>query len=180
MLCIRALQRPLPEEYPCVSIHIGINLGMNFKICSKCKIKKKLKDFYFRKSGKRSGTCYEKCKECMKTRGRSYYHINHDRQLKLAILRRNKTKDQMRKFLIIIKDEPCADCKQKYPSYVMDFDHRHGKKKEHNIARMIIGGWSKTKIEKEIKKCDIVCANCHRIRTYSKLAGLAKVVTAGA
>ena len=45
---------------------------------------------------------------------------------------------------------------------------------------MLIGGWSREKVDEEIKKCDIVCSNCHRIRTYSKLAGLAKVVKAGA
>jgi hypothetical protein len=141
---------------------------MNLKICSKCNKRKLLKSFYFRKKGLRRGKYYEKCKDCMKTRGRLYYHLNQKRQLKLAILRRNKAKNKMRAYLAKIKDRPCADCGKRYPTYVMDFDHRDGTKKEHDIATMIVGGWAKEKIEEEIKKCDIVCSNCHRIRTYSK------------
>ena len=153
---------------------------MNLKICSKCGRTKSLNFFYLRKSGPRSGKYYEKCKECMKIRGRNYYHLNRERQLKLAILRSNKSKNKMRRYLVEIKDRPCADCGKKYPSYVMDFDHKTDEIKEHEIARMINGGWSKEKINNEIKKCEIVCANCHRIRTHSRNAGLAKVVKAGA
>jgi hypothetical protein len=102
----------------------------------------------------------------MKLRGRSYYNLNHDRQLKLAILRRNKYRSVMRTYINKIKDVPCLDCKKRYQSCVMDFDHRDRKTKEIDIGRMINGGWSKEKVDIEIKKCDIVCANCHRIRTY--------------
>ena len=116
----------------------------------------------------------------MKTRGRLYYLENRERQLKLAILRRNKIRGIMRNYLISLKDKPCTDCGKKYPSYVMDFDHREGEKKEHDIARMIVGGWSMQNVKREVEKCEIVCSNCHRIRTHLRLAGLAKVVTAGA
>jgi hypothetical protein len=102
----------------------------------------------------------------MKSRGKSYYHLNRKRQLKLAILRRNKYRSLMRVYINKIKNIPCMDCSQSYPSYVMDFDHRIKKDKEVDVGRMINGGWSKEKVDKEIKKCDIVCANCHRIRTY--------------
>ena len=115
----------------------------------------------------------------MKQRGRFYYHLNHERQLKLAISRRNKYKSLMRCYINKIKDVPCMDCGKKYPPYVMDFDHRNKVNKEFTVGRMINGGWSKEKVDKEISKCDIVCSNCHRIRTYrSKYAGIAKVVTA--
>lgn len=116
----------------------------------------------------------------MKIRGRNYYHQNRERQLKLAILRRNKYKSLMRIYINKIKDKPCMDCGKKYAPYVIDFDHRDGKKKEIDIGRMIGGGWSRKKVNKEIKKCDIVCSNCHRIRTYNRNhAEVAKVVKAG-
>lgn len=63
------------------------------------------------------------------------------------------------------KDVPCADCGRRYPSYVMDFDHRRGKKRM-VVARMAAGGYSVASVLAEIAKCDVVCANCHRIRTY--------------
>lgn len=152
---------------------------MNLKICSKCGKEKPLKDFYLRKSGPRSGKYYEKCKECMKLRGRNYYHLNHKRQLNLALIRRAKYRKIMRDFLIKVKSGPCVDCGGIYPPFVMDFDHRDGEKKEKEIARMVASGWSKIKVENEIKKCELVCSNCHRIRTYQRShAGIAKVVTA--
>ncbi len=61
------------------------------------------------------------------------------------------------------KSVPCADCGVTYPYYVMDFDHKRGPKKL-NVSRMI----NKTTgaLLKEIDKCEVVCANCHRIRTH--------------
>lgn len=141
---------------------------MNLKICSKCGKEKPLTEFYFRKKGPRKNKYYEKCKECMKERGKNYYHNNHERQLKLALVRRSKYRKDLRDFLDLIKNKPCMDCKKVYPPYVMDFDHRDGEEKEKEVARMVAGGWSKDNIVKEIKKCDLVCANCHRLRTYNR------------
>lgn len=140
---------------------------MYFKICSKCNKKKLLTSFYCRKSGPRSGSFYDKCKDCMKLRGRNYYFLNQTRQLKLANLRRNKYRALMRIYINKIKDVPCQDCGLKYPPFVMDFDHRNRSTKDIDVGRMINGGWSKIKVDSEIKKCDIVYSNCHRIRTYS-------------
>ncbi len=66
-----------------------------------------------------------------------------------------------------IKDVPCMDCKNKYPWYVMDLDHRENEEKITNLAKMIIRYAWET-VLKEIEKCDIVCSNCHRIRTYNR------------
>lgn len=137
------------------------------KKCSKCNIEKGLSDFYRRKTGPRSNTWYEKCKDCMKTRGRSYYHLNRDKQLPLAIERRHKAYLLKSNFIREIKSHPCMDCGKRYPYYVMDFDHRDRSAKIENIARMSVSNWSLEKIKAEIAKCDIVCANCHRIRTFS-------------
>lgn len=127
--------------------------------------------FYFRKKGPRKGEYYEKCSECMKERGRKYYYLNHKRQLSLALKRRAKYRKEIRQFLDLVKSKPCKDCGGVYPPCAMDFDHREGQIKEKEIAGMAAGGWAKSKILKEIKKCDLVCANCHRIRTYKRMLG---------
>ena len=62
------------------------------------------------------------------------------------------------------KNRPCQDCGQRYPPYVMDFDHRYGKK--FLIGRQVWSTTSVARVKEEIAKCDIVCANCHRERTY--------------
>lgn len=65
----------------------------------------------------------------------------------------------------------CADCGflgKDFP-YVLDFDHVGSD----TIKKFNIGSWSHTvlsieAIELEIKKCELVCANCHRKRTFSE------------
>lgn len=65
------------------------------------------------------------------------------------------------------ENSPCADCNVKYAYYVMDFDHIDPAKKKFMIGRAVsTGGKSLKIIRKEIEKCDLVCANCHRIRTH--------------
>lgn len=60
---------------------------------------------------------------------------------------------------------PCMDCKTIYPAECMDFDHRPGTEKIACVGTMVAHGWAWEKIEAEIAKCDLVCSNCHRIRT---------------
>lgn len=69
------------------------------------------------------------------------------------------------------KSGPCLDCGQTYPPFVMDFDHRDPAEKSFSISQAVRGGMSEAawdRVETEIAKCDLVCANCHRIRTHSK------------
>lgn len=48
----------------------------------------------------------------------------------------------------------------------MDFDHRPGETKLFDIC---LGyRYSRKKLDAEIAKCDVVCANCHRDRTYKR------------
>lgn len=61
----------------------------------------------------------------------------------------------------------CADCGGRFPACCMDFDHKPGTK--HNEVGTLIARSSEWKtIQREIEKCDVVCANCHRIRTKKK------------
>ena len=64
------------------------------------------------------------------------------------------------------KDRACADCGVRYPFYVMDFDHREGQTKLANVTRLRYV--SEDALRGEIAKCDIVCANCHRERTWKR------------
>jgi hypothetical protein len=63
-----------------------------------------------------------------------------------------------------IKNVPCADCGKTFAPQVMDFDHRDPKTKIADVAQMIMGSW--TAVTAEIAKCCVVCANCHRLRTW--------------
>jgi hypothetical protein len=65
-----------------------------------------------------------------------------------------------------MKSRPCADCGVQYPYYAMDFDHREGEIKKYELSR--VEQMSLHTILREIEKCDVVCANCHRVRTYNR------------
>src|SRR5436305_1960059 len=93
------------------------------------------------------------------------YYIRNKELYKLKNKRRKK---MLLEFVNGIKNIPCSDCNVLYPPYVMDFDHRGDEKKIDSIARLIRDGRSKEKLQAEIEKCDLVCANCHRIRTYRR------------
>ena len=66
-----------------------------------------------------------------------------------------------------LKQRPCLDCGDRFPSCSMDFDHRDPGTKRYTISRMI-GRAGEARIMAEVAKCDIVCANCHRERTYRR------------
>ncbi len=69
------------------------------------------------------------------------------------------------------QNTPCMDCGISYPYYVMDFDHVRGVKLG-NVADLLrVKG--RKKVLEEIDKCDIVCSNCHRQRTYERQASIA-------
>lgn len=55
----------------------------------------------------------------------------------------------------------------------MDFDHVRGEKK-FNISIAAVKLMSIAIVQSEIEKCDVVCANCHRERTFKRILGSAK------
>lgn len=61
------------------------------------------------------------------------------------------------------------DCLKLYPFYCMDFDHVRGKKK-FDIGKAVLLQVTMKELLAEIAKCEIVCANCHRVRTYGRNA----------
>lgn len=97
-----------------------------------------------------------------------WYPKNKEKHL--SYVRRNK--QRVRTFIEEYKrSRSCTDCGfsgNEFP-YVLDFDHLNSGL----TKKFTIGSWSHSvlsieAIEKEIEKCELVCANCHRIRTFFK------------
>ncbi len=65
----------------------------------------------------------------------------------------------------LIKSEPCSDCGGRFPPVAMDFDHVRGTKFR-MVSTMVNYSWER--VLSEIEKCELVCANCHRIRTQCR------------
>jgi hypothetical protein len=117
--------------------------------CKKCGLKSKNKTLFlkgYKKSGKVRNICYS----CHKERQKVYLQNQRKRK---------------RDFINSLKNVPCTDCDNRFPPYVMDFDHLGDK--ELNISNDLFS----VKFERilaEIEKCEVVCSNCHRIRTHNR------------
>lgn len=92
---------------------------------------------------------------------RKHYLKNKD----LYIQRAKHNKERMRDYVRSKKAKPCMDCGIMYPYYVMQFDHID--EKQYNIATLVNYN-NRDKIDEEISRCEIVCANCHAERTHQR------------
>lgn len=92
-----------------------------------------------------------------------YYERNRD----IYRDRNRRKRERMRALIREIKSKPCMDCGGVFPYYVMDFHHRLRCEKLEQVANLV-SRQSMRRLLDEIEKCDVVCANCHRIRTYAK------------
>lgn len=131
------------------------------KVCYKCGEKKPLSEFSKNKA-KYDGLSSQ-CKACHKKLRRLHYENNRE-----TIIRQVQDwKEDYRKwFRSLKKNKPCSDCGMMYPHYVMDWDHLDDK--EFDISWAVSHNWSRARVLREIKKCELVCANCHRERTYGR------------
>lgn len=106
------------------------------------------------------------CKSCHNEYQKTYYK-NNPRSINESSKRRRKL---IRDLVVSVKSVPCKDCGIKYPWYVMDFDHVKGKKKF--VLSVAASKFrSITTVKAEIAKCEVVCANCHRERTFQRVIG---------
>lgn len=65
-----------------------------------------------------------------------------------------------------LRDNPCMDCGGSFPVECMDFDHVRGEKVD-DVVRLVHSS-TREAVMAEIEKCELVCANCHRIRTKQR------------
>ncbi len=132
------------------------------KKCSKCKIIKQKEEFNKNKSTKDG--LQNQCKSCHCDTAAKYYKNNYNKHITLVKCRNKKIQNELKEFIFqYLKTHFCVDCSESDP-IVLDFDHVRGIKKT-SISDMIRRAYSITTIEKEIEKCEIRCANCHRRKT---------------
>jgi hypothetical protein len=81
-----------------------------------------------------------------------------------------KTRSTKDNFLLDAKRKPCMDCGNVFIPDVLEFDHREPHLKEFTISKA--KGEKLSRLQAEIAKCDLVCANCHRVRESRRRKGL--------
>ena len=137
------------------------------KTCIECKIEKDIEQFPWR--NKKKNMRVGRCNVCHNKWYREYFSKpdNRKKQIKRVEHINKRQIEEARKYVLdFLNRNPCVDCGEKNP-IVLEFDHRKGVEKV-----FIISSALSTKsyitldlVKTEIEKCDIRCANCHRIKT---------------
>lgn len=109
------------------------------------------------------------CKVCTNQAWRDWYGTpkNKERQLSQLNRRRRRRIARNRAIVAADKNQPCADCGGSFPPYAMDFDHLRDKENE---IPYLVYSCSPERLIREIEKCEVVCANCHRTRRHRRSA----------
>jgi hypothetical protein len=143
--------------------------------CNRCGEVKPLEAFAWHRKG--LGQRQHHCKECMCAYGREHYAANRQRYIVLEAKRkRARAEKRMLYLLEYFELHPCVDCGETDP-LVLEFDH--GRDKSFDIgAGLPDRNWQS--ILKEIAKCEVVCANCHRRRTAKRFGTVRSLLAADA
>jgi hypothetical protein len=110
------------------------------KTCSCCKLTKSYNEFPYKSQKKQ-------CKQCLNNKQNE---------------RRRKRTQWLEEFKKSLKCQIC----QNDDFRVLEFDHLNDK--VFNVGDAACFGLSVETIKNEIKKCQVLCANCHRIKTYEE------------
>lgn len=136
------------------------------KTCTICKDPKPLSEFNKNKSRKDGYNSL--CRVCSNKRSKRYYSENREHHKSETYKRRIQYRNEVQIFLReFLSKNPCADCGNT-DIRVLEFDHLPKFKKQRNISSLYQSGVTITTIQLELKKCEVVCANCHRIRTVTR------------
>lgn len=106
--------------------------------------------------------------EAQKAAQRRHYEANRERYIEAAHINRTDRRRRLVAYVRSCKEAPCTDCGQQFHYAAMEFDHVRGDKVDH-VATMAHKGVSLERLQDEIAKCELVCANCHRVRTWARM-----------
>ena len=137
------------------------------KICTVCGSTKTEGEFFYR--DKRNEKLHSQCKSCYVVKRKKiwheHYHKYGSQYRERAVERNKKLKQKLRKLLLdYLTDKSCVECGN--GDYrVLEFDHIDPAIKSFGIAQGIHNIMAWPKILAEIEKCQILCANCHKLKT---------------
>lgn len=108
------------------------------------------------------------CKPCHKELRRAYYVANRDREIENAKLSKRVRMPRIKAdFKAFKKSLKCNRCGENHPA-TLQFHHSDPSMKDGSLARMSRSGLSMEGIMREVRKCEVLCANCHAIEHYGK------------
>jgi len=131
------------------------------RTCKRCG-EGKNPDMFPRRSDGRPGPW---CRPCRQAYDRAYYAATRERRLARKAVNDARRAQRNRTWVWAwLLEHPCVDCGETDP-IVLEFDHQEEHRKDALISDLIGGAAGLDRIRREIDKCDVRCANCHRRRT---------------
>lgn len=126
------------------------------KLCQGCKLQPRLPKGVW-------------CAICRASYDKGYFKQHSIEKSSSASSRKRAIVDWYRK---LKESRACFDCFGKFLACQMDFDHVPGRgSKFMDVSKMVRLGYEVDKIAAEINKCDLLCKNCHALRTWKRLQG---------
>lgn len=120
-----------------------------------------------------------RCVECRRAGVRAHYEANRVYYKVKARARQEVVLRQTRQWLLAyLSEHPCVDCGIS-DMRVLEFDHRDGVEKVAAVSVLARAGYPLSRVVREVAKCDVRCANCHRIRTHEQRGWWGSGVGAG-
>ena len=107
------------------------------------------------------------CKSCRRAYDHARYERIHGREIDYRPLRSERGRSTWLRSLKIGK--ACVDCGRQFLPEVMQWDHRPGTVKLFEMSAAY-APWTREEVLAEVAKCDLVCTNCHIIRTFKRAA----------
>jgi hypothetical protein len=140
------------------------------RICTKCGNEKAEADFFVK--DKITGRLHTQCKECYKEHRKTYhtqhYAKYHQEYLIRAKTRRTELREEFRRNMLeYLQDKACVVCNES-DIRVLEFDHLDPSQKLFSISQAVRLGYRWNGVLKEIEKCRILCANCHKKHTATQ------------
>ena len=108
---------------------------------------------------------HHQCAKCRKILSRNWRTKNRAKLAAIQLKRASVCRDFVRE---LKGTSPCVDCKTLHPWFVMEFDHINGIEDGDVRVAALIGQGNLERVKLEITKCELVCANCHRVRTHER------------
>ena len=135
---------------------------MNTKQCNRCYVEKPITEFSFRHTARNIRR--HDCKTCCAVVSHNHYVADPEKVYQRHVVKRRK----LRAWVTEQKNKPCLDCNKMFETFFMHFDHLPKHDKVAKISDIVADGRSMAMIQAEIDKCELVCSDCHTVRTVER------------
>jgi hypothetical protein len=134
------------------------------KLCGRCGKQKSFEEFHRRGKGHQAW-----CKICRQAYDAAYFQAERPR---VMATKRRRWRELVQWHNELKESMPCADCGAFFHHAAMTWDHLPGEEKVTEVSQL--RRISRRAVLAEIAKCELVCANCHAVRSFERRRGVAQ------